>query len=128
VNRDAWSGDGVHLPRWAVWSGLGLGVLSVSFAAIIIRWADAPALSVSFWRCLGAAAALAPFAAAQRRRLLAWLLLDELPAPFFWLAAPLILVGVYVAATGEAAAVARRSSSLSSRSCTSQRPSSPGPR
>lgn len=32
---------------------------------------------------------------------LAWLLLDEQPAPMFWLAAPVILLGVYVAATGE---------------------------
>lgn len=57
------------LPRWAVWGGLAVGVLSVSFAAILIRWADAPALSVAFWRCLGAAVALAPFAFLQRRRL-----------------------------------------------------------
>lgn len=28
---------------------------------------------------------------------LAWLLLDELPAPLFWLGAPLVLVGVYTA-------------------------------
>lgn len=31
---------------------------------------------------------------------LAWLLLDELPAGGFWLAAPLLLAGVYLAATG----------------------------
>jgi drug/metabolite transporter (DMT)-like permease len=64
-----------------VWGGLTVGVLSVSFAAILIRWADAPALSVAFWRCLGAAAALTPFAIVQRRNLAAlssrdrWLLL-----------------------------------------------------
>lgn len=28
---------------------------------------------------------------------LAWLLLDEVPAPLFWLAAPLVLVGVFIA-------------------------------
>jgi drug/metabolite transporter (DMT)-like permease len=56
-------------PRWLVWGGLVLGVVSVSFAAILIRWADAPALSVSFWRCAGAAVVLAPFALRQRRAL-----------------------------------------------------------
>jgi len=80
-NEPAPSVDGTELPRGVVWSGLVLGVLSVSFAAILIRWADAPALSVSFWRCLGAALALSPFAVRQRHRLLAlprgdrWLLL-----------------------------------------------------
>lgn len=29
--------------------------------------------------------------------ILAWLLLDELPAPLFWLGAPFVLIGVYVA-------------------------------
>jgi drug/metabolite transporter (DMT)-like permease len=56
-------------PRWLVVGGLAVGVVSVSFAAILIRWADAPALSVSFWRCLGAAVALLPFAVRQRRHL-----------------------------------------------------------
>ncbi|OWY63175.1 hypothetical protein B7486_54520 [cyanobacterium TDX16] len=61
--------EAVDPPRWLVWGGLVIGVVSVSFAAILIRWADAPALSVSFWRCLGAAVALAPFALRQRRTL-----------------------------------------------------------
>jgi drug/metabolite transporter (DMT)-like permease len=32
--------------------------------------------------------------------LLAWLLLDELPAPLFWVGAPLVLAGVWLATTG----------------------------
>jgi drug/metabolite transporter (DMT)-like permease len=35
--------------------------------------------------------------------ILAWLLLDELPADAFWLGAPLVLAGVWLAATGERA-------------------------
>jgi drug/metabolite transporter (DMT)-like permease len=34
---------------------------------------------------------------------LAWLLLDELPADAFWLGAPLVLAGIWLAATGERA-------------------------
>lgn len=40
---------------------------------------------------------------------LAWLLLDELPAPLFWFGAPVVLAGVYVAATGESRAAAATS-------------------
>lgn len=46
--------------------GLVVGVLAVSSSAILVRLADAPALSIAFWRCLGGAAALAPFALRQR--------------------------------------------------------------
>jgi drug/metabolite transporter (DMT)-like permease len=35
--------------------------------------------------------------------ILAWLLLDELPADAFWLGAPLVLAGIWLAATGERA-------------------------
>lgn len=49
----------------AVAVGLVVGVLAVSSAAILIRLADAPALSLAFWRCAGGAALLAP--AALRR-------------------------------------------------------------
>lgn len=42
--------------------GLGLAVLSVSFAAPLFRLADAPALTASFWRLAFAVAILAPFA------------------------------------------------------------------
>ncbi|MEE8599549.1 DMT family transporter [Euzebya tangerina] len=41
---------------------LGVGVLAVSFAAILIRVADAPAVALAFWRSLGGAVVLVPFA------------------------------------------------------------------
>ncbi len=41
---------------------LVLGVVAVSFAAILIRVADAPALALAFWRSLAGALVLAPFA------------------------------------------------------------------
>lgn len=54
-----------RLSAAAVAVGLVVGVLAVSSAAILIRLADAPALSLAFWRCAGGAAVLAP--AALRR-------------------------------------------------------------
>lgn len=42
---------------------LVVGVLAVSFAAVLIRVADAPALGIAFWRCAGGAVALLPAAA-----------------------------------------------------------------
>lgn len=71
-------------PRWTVVSGLGLGVVAVSAAAILIRVAleDADPLAIAFWRSFGGAVALAPFAvrharrdgpvSSTRRRQLAW--------------------------------------------------------
>jgi drug/metabolite transporter (DMT)-like permease len=41
---------------------LALGVVAVSFSSILIRWADAPALSVAFYRNAMAAAVLLPLA------------------------------------------------------------------
>lgn len=41
---------------------LALGIVSIAFASILIRAADAPALSVAFYRNLGAAAILLPIA------------------------------------------------------------------
>ncbi len=41
--------------------GLGLAVVSVSFAAPLFRLADAPALTASFWRLMFAVALLLPF-------------------------------------------------------------------
>lgn len=41
---------------------LVLGVVAVSFAAILIRAASAPALALAFWRSAGGAVALVPFA------------------------------------------------------------------
>lgn len=49
-------------------AGLALGVTAVSTAAILIRVADAPSLSLAFYRCAGGAAALTPFAVRARRR------------------------------------------------------------
>jgi drug/metabolite transporter (DMT)-like permease len=46
---------------------LGLGVVAVSFSAIFIRLADAPALSVAFYRNAIAAALLVPLALARHR-------------------------------------------------------------
>jgi drug/metabolite transporter (DMT)-like permease len=49
---------------------LGFGILAVSAASIMIRFAqrEAPSLVVAAWRLLLAAVVLAPFAATQRRR------------------------------------------------------------
>lgn len=62
---------GIHPPplaAGAVAGGLAVGVLAVSTAAILIRVADAPALSLAFYRCAGGALALAPFALRSLRR------------------------------------------------------------
>lgn len=55
------------IPPFLVAGGLIIGVLAVSTSSILIRVADAPALSLAFWRCALGAAALAPFAARARR-------------------------------------------------------------
>lgn len=55
------------LSRAAVVSGLAVGVVAVSSAAVLIRIADAPPLAIAFWRCAGGAVALAPFALRARR-------------------------------------------------------------
>ena len=41
---------------------LVVGVVAVSFAAVLIRVAEAPALAIAAWRCAGGAVALLPFA------------------------------------------------------------------
>jgi drug/metabolite transporter (DMT)-like permease len=46
---------------------LGVGVVSVAFSSIFIRWADAPPMSVAFWRNALAAALLLPIALARHR-------------------------------------------------------------
>lgn len=56
-----------QLPRPVVLGGLVVGVTAVSSAAVLIRLADAHALAIAFWRCLGGAAALTPFALRARR-------------------------------------------------------------
>lgn len=52
-------------PRQAAW--LVIGIVAVSFAAIFIRDARAPALSIAFYRNAMAAAVLLPLAALRRR-------------------------------------------------------------
>ncbi|HEX2295687.1 MAG TPA: DMT family transporter [Actinomycetota bacterium] len=54
---------------WLPWALLALGVGAASVSAILVRYADgADALALSFWRCVGGAAALLPFATAGLRR------------------------------------------------------------
>jgi drug/metabolite transporter (DMT)-like permease len=49
-------------------TGIVVGVLAVSSAAVLIRIADAHPLAIAFWRCFGGALALAPFAIRAQRR------------------------------------------------------------
>ena len=51
-----------HLPLGAVVVVLAVAVLAISSSAVLILWADAPAVSVTFWRTLGGAIILAPAA------------------------------------------------------------------
>ena len=46
---------------------LALGVVSVAFSSIFIRWADAPAMSIAFYRNAIAAAILLPMALVRHR-------------------------------------------------------------
>jgi drug/metabolite transporter (DMT)-like permease len=57
----------VDAQRLRLYGGLFGGVVAVSWAAIFIRLAEAPALSISAWRLLLAAAPLAIFALLRRR-------------------------------------------------------------
>ena len=55
------SAESVSVPA-SSWALLAVGVGAASTAAILVRYAtDAEPLALSFWRCAGAAAALAPF-------------------------------------------------------------------
>lgn len=47
---------------------VALGVLALTWAAILVRWADAPPLSIAFWRMALATACLAAFCGAARIR------------------------------------------------------------
>lgn len=60
-----------------LYAGLWIGVIAVSWGAIFIRLADAPALSVSAYRLLFGALPVAGFAIARRRRELARLSRSE---------------------------------------------------
>jgi drug/metabolite transporter (DMT)-like permease len=53
----------VRLPPRAA---LAVGVLAITWAAILVRWAEAPALAIAFWRLALAAGVLAAAAAAGR--------------------------------------------------------------
>ena len=53
-------------PKWILIGGVGLAVLAISFAAILIRLAEAPAVAVAFWRNLFGTAFLLPFALLKR--------------------------------------------------------------
>lgn len=55
-------------PAALVVGGMVVGVVAISFSAILIRVADAPALALAFWRSFGGAVALAPLAVRARRR------------------------------------------------------------
>jgi drug/metabolite transporter (DMT)-like permease len=57
----------VRPPASRARTGLAAGVLAVSFAAILIRLADAPPLAIAAWRLLLAGAVAAAFAALTRR-------------------------------------------------------------
>ena len=47
-------------------SALAVGVFAITWAAILVRWADAPAIAIAFWRMALAAAFFAALAAALR--------------------------------------------------------------
>lgn len=68
TRRKAGRGVGAR-PGWGAVAGLVVGVVAVSTSAILIRVAEAPSLSLAFWRCAGGAAVLAILAVpAQRHR------------------------------------------------------------
>ncbi len=50
-------------------TGVVVGVVAVSSSGVLVRLADADALAIAFWRCLGGTVALAPFALRDRRRI-----------------------------------------------------------
>lgn len=51
-----------HQPHWLAYLALGIGILSIGFSAIFVRWADAPGTVISFYRTGIAALVLAwPF-------------------------------------------------------------------
>lgn len=53
-------GVGPPTPRSRVWAVLTVAVIAVSFAAVFIRWADAPGVVVAFFRMALASAIMAP--------------------------------------------------------------------
>jgi drug/metabolite transporter (DMT)-like permease len=58
-----------HRPHWQAYLALGIGILSIGFSAIFVRWADAPGTVISFYRTAIAALVLAwPFYRRARKR------------------------------------------------------------
>jgi drug/metabolite transporter (DMT)-like permease len=47
---------------------MALGVFALTWAAVLVRWADAPAIAIAFWRMALAAALVAAFCGAARIR------------------------------------------------------------
>jgi drug/metabolite transporter (DMT)-like permease len=56
---------------------LALGVVAVSFSAVLVRLAEAPALAIAFYRCAMASAILVPLAAVRHRPALRALPVDQ---------------------------------------------------
>jgi drug/metabolite transporter (DMT)-like permease len=55
---------------WVPWAFLWAGVLAASVSAILVRYAtDAEPFAISFWRCVGGAGILLPFATKGLRRM-----------------------------------------------------------
>ena len=54
--------------KWTLFGGVGLAVVAISFAAILIRLADAPAVAVAFWRNFFGTLFLLPFAVLRRQQ------------------------------------------------------------
>jgi drug/metabolite transporter (DMT)-like permease len=46
---------------------LGVAILAIASSAVLVRWADAPAIALAFWRTLGGAVLLGPAARRSRR-------------------------------------------------------------
>ncbi len=64
---------------------LAVAVLAISSSAVLILWADAPAVSVTFWRTLGGALILAPAAIRSAARGTAGDGLSDRPTKRQWL-------------------------------------------
>ncbi len=54
-----------NAPSYAL---LGVAIMAIASSAILVRWAEAPAIALAFWRTLGGAVLLGPGAARSRRR------------------------------------------------------------
>ncbi|MEA2446557.1 MAG: hypothetical protein QOK47_194, partial [Actinomycetota bacterium] len=55
---------------WIPWAFLWAGVLAASVSAILVRYAtDAEPFAISFWRCVGGAGVLLPFATRGLKRM-----------------------------------------------------------